>query len=347
MIYEFALEPALVARWHDSKESFIFREMFQQQSRRVVSFYPKRWRKLVWQEFEAGPQGQDQNAKGRLDTLLSRFCERAVKRTVPYSYSGEWLEQAEIEHDRRPFRAIIALENPRSHGAVIVLDRLLSGDDDRCRVPDIPTVSRQAEDLADAVSSFLCLCRELVLVDPHFDPSARRFRDPLSAFLHRLTQSVHELSRVKVELHTSIDRFFRSDDDRTEEEELRVYRDLRRRCETELPACVPAGMRLLIRIWKRKPGHEKPHNRYILGDVAGVIFGTGLDEEDTGEADRHGGQSEDITLLSEAQFATRRTQYCDDSTTFDLVGEAFEIEGRNEDAHSSEKVGDSERGESE
>ena len=41
MIYEFALEPELVARWHDRNEYLFFDEKFGLRARRVVAAYPR------------------------------------------------------------------------------------------------------------------------------------------------------------------------------------------------------------------------------------------------------------------------------------------------------------------
>ena len=42
-----------------------------------------------------------------------------------------------------------------------------------------------------------------------------------------------------------------------------------------------------VRRLKQKQDGEKLHNRYILTDLGGVTFGTGLDEGKKGETDGH------------------------------------------------------------
>ena len=52
MIYEFALEPELVAQWGLRKNYKRFMEKFGLDQRRLASRFPKRWRNLVWDAFE-------------------------------------------------------------------------------------------------------------------------------------------------------------------------------------------------------------------------------------------------------------------------------------------------------
>ena len=80
MIYEFALEPALVARWHDRKKYSFFDEKFGIRFRRVISGYPKNWKKLVWQAFSETPAADDQNAQMRMTELIQFFWIRLLEK---------------------------------------------------------------------------------------------------------------------------------------------------------------------------------------------------------------------------------------------------------------------------
>jgi len=89
-------------------------------------------------------------------------------------------------------------------------------------------------------------------------------------------------------------------------------------------------MKISVFMWKNKPRGEELHNRYILCDPVGVLFGKGLDDEDTQDAERYGGQEEDITILSGPQNTQHRNQYCLHGA-FELVGDVFEIIGQKRD----------------
>ena len=51
MIFEFALDPELVASWHKRNNYLFFEEKFGPVTGRIVSKCPKKWRKMVWEAF--------------------------------------------------------------------------------------------------------------------------------------------------------------------------------------------------------------------------------------------------------------------------------------------------------
>ena len=181
MIYEFALEPELVAKWHDRKEYLFFDEKFGLNTGRMLSAYPKKWKKLVWKAFRSEFGSDDQNAEMRLSALLDMLWENSVKRKSTFPDVPKWLERAEKEHDERPFRAIIATRNPREHPHVLRSDDLVREGHALWDIPDDPVIPRSAEDIANAAAPILRLCRHAVFADPHFDPNRERFRKPLEA----------------------------------------------------------------------------------------------------------------------------------------------------------------------
>lgn len=127
MIYEFALDPELVATWHERKEYLFFDEKFGLNTGRIISGYPSsKWKKLVWQAFDSSSHGNNENARMRLGALIDALWENTAKRKSTFSKIPIWLERAEAEHNERPFRAIIAAENPREHPHVLKSDDLVS-----------------------------------------------------------------------------------------------------------------------------------------------------------------------------------------------------------------------------
>jgi len=325
MIYEFALHPKLVAQWHDRKEYLFFNEKFDIRYGRVISQYPKRWKKLVWQEFSLGSESNNQNAEGRLSALLEQLCLYSVKRQSSFVEVDDWLERTEKEHRLRPFRAILSLKNPRANPAVLTLEELQDGKCDLWFIPECGVVDRTPEALAEAVKPLLRISKEITFVDPYFNPRERRFRKTLRAFLSILKDSVHLPSKLKISLCTSLERYFKGSIEWTPEEEKRVFHKFRNDCEKLLPSLVPKDLCLKIVIFKKKPFGEKLHNRYILTDVAGAIFGTGLDMEDTGDASSFGGQGEDIALLSQSQYLKRLSQYRIETEAFHQIYDPVSI----------------------
>lgn len=326
MICEFALEPALVATWHDRKQFLFFDEKFGIATRRFNSAYPKSWIKLVWAAFEAGPARHGDLAYKRMTEIVQHLKQYAVRRPSTFPEIHDWLQRAEHEHGQRPFRAIIALGNPRNQPFVITAETLIQQGHELWVVPEIETTPRTAQQIASAVSSLTRLCRQLVIIDPYFEPSQPRFAQPLKAVLASCHDNIGGMGCLQVELHTCIDRRFKSwekGEDRNPAEEAKAFADLSRQCQAGLPRLLPSGMTLKVVVWKQRPKGEKLHNRYLLTDLFSVMFGTGVDQADD-PADQ---ETDDITPLTESQHQTRRNQYTGVSPAFDLVGVPLIING--------------------
>ena len=324
MIYEFALEPELVARWHDRKEYSFFDEKFGIRFRRIISGYPKNWKKLVWQAFSESPAADNQNAQTRMTALIQLLWENAVRRYSTFPEISEWLERAETEHNERPFCAIVAINNPRNRSFVITAQGLVENGHDLWNIPGTYPTPRTAEKIARAISPLTRLCHHAILIDPYLDPTKPRFRQTLAAILSTCRDNVCGLESIQVELHTSIDRFFEKwerGDNRDPNEESRVYNNFVLECQNRLPKLVPAGIQLKVVVWKQKIGGEKLHNRYLLTNLFGVMFGTGSDEADNPD-DK---EFDDIVLLEEEQYLTRHKQYKGIPPAFDIVGQPFVI----------------------
>lgn len=324
MIYEFALEPALVARWHDRKEYLFFDEKFGLRSRRIVSAYPKNWKKMIWEIFESGPASDNQNARMRMTEMIQFIWQNAIRRPSTFPEISVWLEKAEAEHAERPFRAIIATENPRNQNFVIAVQDLLENGHELWNIPLSYPTARTAQEIASAVSPLIRICRHAILVDPYFDPTKLRFRQTLAAILHTCNDSVCGKENLQVELHTSIDRFFETWErgvNRNPNEESKAYSNFVLECQNHLPELVPAAINLKVIVWKQKVGGENLHNRYLLTNLFGAIFGTGSDEADNPSSV----ESDDIVPLEEGQYMTRYQQYSSTNPAFDMVGQPFII----------------------
>ncbi len=324
MIYEFALEPDLVARWHDRKEYLFFDEKFGIRYRRVISGYPKNWKRLVWQAFSESPSADNQNAQTRMTELIQILWQNAVRRYNTFPEIPEWLEKTEAEHNERPFHAIVATENPRERDFVILAKKLANEGHELWKIPERNPTRRTADSIAAEVSQLVRLCRRAVIIDPYFDPSKLRFRQTFSAILSKYSENVCGPDQIQVEWHTSIDRCFRNwerGEERDPEDEMLEYQKLVSTCQRKLPEWSPSGMQLTVVVWTQKEGGEKLHNRYLLTDVCGVLFGTGSDEAENTDSD----ESDDIILLEEGQYMTRYQQYLGTPPAFNIVGQPFII----------------------
>lgn len=300
MIHEFALEPELVATWRSIAEMRYYRECFAQGRGRVVSQYPKSWKKRVWQAFRSANDIE----RKRFEEFLARLSERLVRREGLWNEDVEWLPNAEMEHARVPFRAIVARSNPREHAAVLQAADL-SEESPAWAVERGRAVQRTPEDLAGALAPMLRSCGELIFVDPNFGPENARHRRPLEAILRTLAELRPGALPARIEVQTKVistAEFFR------DETRLRM------------PRLIPAGLRVRFIRLSEKPGGEKLHNRYVLTDLGGVMLGTGLD-------DGSSGQSDDINLLDPAQFEFRWRQYASERLAFNREEPSLEVDG--------------------
>ncbi len=307
MIYEYALEPELVCTWNERLICIFIKDHFGPDRGRLVSRYPKRWKKLVWdayQEMKASrPQTQREQAliqteEKNLTELLQRLGDVMIKRhDYVWETNKPWLANAVNEHARVPFHAIIAKEKCNDLPHVLCLEDLDEEKTPLWAVAGGLSVKRKAENMANAVSAMLSNCTKAIFIDPHFGPENLRHHRTLKAFLNALMHNRGGHAPTKVEVHTSAKSapdFFKTE------------------CENQMPHNIPHGLCVRFIRWKERQGGEKLHNRYILTDIGGVIFNVGLDEGNEGETD-------DVTLMDRKQYELRWNQYTGSNPAFELV----------------------------
>jgi hypothetical protein len=299
MIYEYALEPALLSNWKDFR---YFTEKFGVPNGRLISRYPGRWKRMVYECLVHCGEIE----RKRIEEGLLRLDDRLMKRSGSWNQQLDWISNAEEEHAQRPFHAIVAASNPRNHEFVLEADGL-SEVNPLWRLPNLPPVRRVAADMALRVAPLLHFSRRILFVDPHFRPNEIRWRRPLQAFLEVATNNRRPGDILRVEIHVKDD---------LETGLFTAY------SQRSLPEIIPSGVRVRIVQWHERERGEKLHNRFILTDLGGVSFGVGLDDSD-GED----GQTDDILLLNEETYNLRFAQYAGSPPAFDPVGEVI-IEGR-------------------
>lgn len=296
MLYEYAVEPVLLNNWKDFR---YFTEKFGVSQGRLISRYPKRWKKMVYESLA----GCGEIERKRIEERLQRIDGRMLKRKHAWSPQQDWLTNAEAEHARHPFHAILARTNPNGQDFVLEGESL----DETHRlwiVNASPIVPRTAQEMAACVAPLLRASMEILFIDPHFGPENERHRRPLEAFLAAiLEQRCDELPK-KVEIHLSA------------KSESQFFED---KCKKRLPDIVPNGLKVHLVRWRQRDGGEKLHNRYILTDRGGVGLGVGLDDGTPGETD-------DFKLLDDASCKSRWKQY-DSEPAFDFV-DRIVVEGR-------------------
>jgi hypothetical protein len=197
MIHEYAVDPALLNNW----ERFRYlTEKFGVCRGRLISRFPKRWKAMVYD----GLSSVGEIERKKIEIYLQRIDEKMLARAPAAAWDGAkgWLSNAELEHERQPFHAIVAGANPRDHGCVLAYDDL-SEDAPLWAVLRERVVSRDASSLAAAVSPILRIAKKVIFVDPHFDPYKPKALSTLRAFLNACLDRRLERSNPELEFHTA------------------------------------------------------------------------------------------------------------------------------------------------
>ena len=297
MLYEYALEPELVATWGDRSAGRYFADKFGLGSPRIVSRCPKQWKKLVWSAWERLQTGDKEIDHARMTELIEQLSEAMVGRTnTVVNPDHTWLNKATEEHQRVPFHAILARRNPAGHAGILTADDL----DERTSLWTIPrgvTIPRTAAAIAGTVGNMLRIATEITFIDPYFAPHHERFRNVLEACLKAcLRQRVGAPPRIRI---------LSSDKNGAEET---YFRD---ECGRRLPVLIPADLTVTIRRLRERQDGERLHNRYILTELGGISFGVGLDEAAAPSIAR-----DDLHVLDRGQYEERWRQYSDGSLAF-------------------------------
>ena len=328
MICEYALEPELVATWHQRElfrhfiERFGFRDEDGSATGRVVTQYPSKWRRQVWEAFETNfGQSAREDERERVTELLKQLTIPEVRRSnTEFDKQCTWLENAEEENTRHPFHAILAY-NPSDNLQIVCGEDVLPEMDPPplWSVPREIPVQRTAASMATHLEPMLRCATRIFFVDPHFRPSEPRFRNPLEQFLKIICDGSRD---VTLEYHTG---------DTISQDTLKKH------CQHYLPRIIPLDFTLTVRRWKERNIGEELHDRYILTDIGGVEIPRGLDESDRYELDENERGTIDISRLSYEAWQKRLEHYGyyykpdssdEKKPAFDLKGQPIVIEGR-------------------
>lgn len=297
MIHEYALEPKLLNNWKDFR---YFTEKFGFAQGRLISRYPKRWKRMVYCSLDDGKCTPME--RKRIEERLKNLDDCMLPRCHEWCPDKDWLLNAEAEHNRIPFRAVLAKENPRGHGFVLKGDDL-EDSHPLFHVQQTPITPRSPHEMTALVSPILQSAKEVLFVDPHFGPENKRHLETIGSFLAALVKGRLIKSLRRVEIHTRVKapaEFFQTE------------------ARKNLPRLTPKALTVRLIRWNERTSGEQLHNRYILTDRGGVRVGVGLDRGKRGQTD-------EIERLGEETHQLRWKQYTSDSA-FDRVDE-IEIVG--------------------
>ena len=309
MIHEFAVDPEVVATWYQTELRRFFAREFGVGTPRIISRFPRSWKRRVWEEFRRSGNCNDLNNR-RMTEVLKSISEKMINRTyLNWDDNKNWLECAESEHRVSPFRAIISDDNPRMYKHVIRSDSI-DLNTPRWHLPTQRIVSRNAQDLQKVISPMLQIASKILFIDPYFH-TVPRFLQPLEYYLKAIVKrgvvdhgsGTYGMRFPEVEIH-------------------RVDKS-RRLCSSKLANILPHQLNVVIRTLRNQSGGQDLHDRYILTDVGGLQLPRGLDEGTS----RTGEDLVDVLLLGEDIYRQRWDQYAYGAHAFEVV-DTVRIKGR-------------------
>lgn len=308
MLFEFAVDPAVLTTWDKCRNTL---NLMGFQHARAIAAYPskKRWKKMVLEACRRA---------GCADREFARILEKIRQADSKLVWSGRpfddsvnpederWIRNAAAQQETDdPFHAILAVRNPNGH-ADVVLEEEIDEAHPKLAVARETPVLREADPFAGHIRTLIRNSRELLLIDPHFDPSFYRWRSVVQACLTLAARGADGQPLDAVEIHA------------VDDDEKPSFVEYERRCRTHLPGMLPAGLRSIRVVrWRMRPAAPDDfHGRYVLTDRGGYRLDKGLDEEF--------GKEQPVGLLADAEWQRLWNGFRGENQFFEKDGE-FEV----------------------
>jgi len=288
MIHEFTVDPDALAGWHNFRYLV---EKFGVANGRLISRFPKEWKRMVYQACEACPDVE----KKRIVVALEQIDDKLLAAGRTYDRTEQWVPNALRSHAEKPFQGIVTVAEKIAEGGLLDA-ATLSDASPGWRVDRGGVIPRTAEAMAAAAAGLLGCSTEIRFVDQYFSGSARHGR-PLTRFIAAAFAGNSPVRRM--EYHLSV-RGVSPDH----------FSDLLERQRRHL--ALPERAQLLFVRWESLDEGDNIHPRYILTERGGLRFEVGLDEGDDGE-------TTDVECVSETIYRARWPQYDPGSGVFRMA----------------------------
>jgi len=298
MIKEVAIDPEVMATWQHFRE--LWADLGVTQGR-LVAEYPPGWRDIVCEKAYKVSSAKAASIAARLKPLPGNGgAKRWVATNRGFDRGKDWLTNAEKHDVPGGFAAIVAKKNPRAKRCV-----LTAGEFDPEVTPWSTAsqleVTRDTTKLLECSEFLLRVSHELVLVEPNFDVTEGRFRDPLEALVNCRAKGQ---SWSRLELHV------RFPTDKQGNYVPSALPSQMGNARHFLAPLIPVGNTLHLFFWQRKVDGKRIHARYIMTELGGLQPDHGLDEGDAL------GDTTIVSLLAEDVWTTVRGDYCAASQTY-------------------------------
>lgn len=307
MIHEYAVDPAFLLELVDKQDlASSFCRALTIGSACITAGYPEdvgakaRELALIQQESAIDPRHKAKwQERVKQVTELAAECTRT---TTKRCNAIPWAQSFTDEHGRFPFEGILSTREPDS-GALPHrnFDWLRRRDCHLFACPGSRLVHRSAQNLNDALTPLLRNASMITFVDPYFFVEDR-FRQTYKLYFDTIAQANH----VRAEAERTITIVCAVDTGKNS----CPADEFRNGCEGSLPALLPNGLKLMIYRIRNLPSAQEIHNRYILTDIGGVMFGHGTDSSVNASYDN-------ISLLDPISLTHWKNAYTPNSSAFD------------------------------
>ena len=309
MIYEYAVDPELAAKWGNQPQHSVFIDKFGIDSGRVVVPFPDEedWLDFILTEYDRNNPNANGSDKMELyEYLIENILLVPIRiRKLKWDDQIDWLENAEQEHKKLPFYGILTQRNPRNNDVIILEQEILNKKAEKFITKPSRRPKRIANDMFQCIWPMLRCARKILFVDPNFDIKLKRFRE-----LPEKCKEYFELYDIhpKLEIHIPMKR------EKAQNIDLVV-----KEFEKRISAIKTNKQELKVQLWRAKKAGERPHDRFILTDIGGVSLSYGLDVDEKWNTTNSGSRCV-ITRLSKIDHFDIWNEFVGPSYAFEEIG---------------------------
>jgi hypothetical protein len=267
MLLEYSLDPEIF----ESVEQFqrIIEACGISEGRYIANLPSRRWEEVVFKWLRA----KDPNRARRAEELLTQCKRRHGLIPSRVSKCPEWIEATLEQHKSQPFKAVIT-EKEIFPARISLND--LSVDTDPWKSKRGDRIPIDAVSIGNIAAPLLRISKEIVLLDPYFDPKKARYHESLAQLVKHSIHDGKKPERFECHCKINLNQVKQSPADTADAWSHRFDLD----CRTRLPEQLPSGFQIKIVLWDEIPGKEIMHARYVMTELAALNFEHGLDDSE-------------------------------------------------------------------
>lgn len=292
MFKEYAVDPEILGR---TGAAWVLLDNMGVEHGRLISKFPKRWTRLVYDEIVKSHCSEMQ--KKKLEERLNRAKKALanLRDNRHYEADSRWLNAAIKANQVDPFAAILVQETP---ACPKTSDNLVEVDEATNSHPlwnnDSAPIKRATQEIVGCLAPLARISKEWLFIDPYLSDSRKRLDVVFGTIAASLTATRQPR---RIEIHTS--------------NKICDFESLVERVEAR---CERQGLKtnVVIYQWRPKPGGEGFHARYFLTERGGVHIDYGLSEGDDG-------QTTDMSRLNATTHLIRWKEFNEGTSTYEKI----------------------------